>query len=231
MTGPADSQNERKRLRREGWEVLGVLCLTIALIRLCFELRAVKAITPFVSIIVALILLTIPEIHALWRREATQYLDRTWKQFRQSLLWFAITFVILIIPFFIANHYWQDWIFDAHYRFRTLPNIGTLILNQLFLVALPEEYFFRGWLQTRLNRLFPNRWRILGVPLGYSWILTAALFSIAHTLIHYQWWHFSIIFSALLFGWLREKTGSISAATLWHCFGNIIIFWVNRSYL
>ena len=99
------------------------------------------------------------------------------------------------------------------------------------MVALPEEFFFRGYFQSTLNRVWPTRWRFLGASFGPALPITALVFAVAHSVIALQWWHFSIVFPALLFGWLREKTGSITAPILWHGAANIFMVWFLRSYV
>ncbi|HPQ81946.1 MAG TPA: CPBP family glutamic-type intramembrane protease, partial [bacterium] len=43
--------------------------------------------------------------------------------------------------------------------------------------------------------------------------------------------HFSIFFPALVFGYLRERTGSITAPALFHAASNILMDWIARSYI
>src|SRR3990167_7751116 len=112
-----------------------------------------------------------------------------------------------------------------HFVFFTEP----LLLN-LLVVALPEEFYFRGFLQSRFNQLWPAKWRLLGAELGWGWIVTAVIFAFAHSVLNLQWWHFSIFFPALLFGYLRERTNSLTAPILFHTFSNCFMNWFAKSY-
>ena len=113
----------------------------------------------------------------------------------------------------------------------SFPDIGRVIFYQLLLIALPEEFYFRGYVQPALNAIFRPRWNILGVQLGWSWILTAVIFAIAHSIITYQWWHFAIFFPGLVFGWLKERTGALTAPIFFHAAANIFMNWFARSYV
>ena len=47
---------------------------------------------------------------------------------------------------------------------------------QLVVVALPEELFFRGYVQGRLEEAWPPTRTLFGARVGLAWIVTAALF-------------------------------------------------------
>ena len=85
-------------------------------------------------------------------------------------------------------------------------------MDELFVTALPEEFFYRGYLQARLSDVWPGRcarrWACWWDR--RSW-LTAALFALGHLAI-FQGWRLAVFFPALLFGWLRERTGTIVGA-------------------
>lgn len=211
-------------------ETLAILFGVIALVRGLYVLRGVEAWQPYIPVAVAAILVYVPIIHASWRHEPVDYIDRSRRQFWQSLQWFFIAVVLVMPPFFVANHFWQHWVMKQVYIPNAMPPLGAVLLDQLFLVALPEEIFFRGWLQNRCNRLLKRSWNILGVRIGWGLPLTALIFAASHSVIHYQWWHFSIFFPALLFGWLRERTNSVIAPTLFHALSNITSLWIVVNY-
>ena len=103
-------------------------------------------------------------------------------------------------------------------------------LTHLLLVALPEEYFYRGYLQTRFNDLFGGGHS--DTPrtfLGFSranW-LTSALFALGHVLVpvagSFSLARAAVFFPSLLFGWLRERTGSIIAPVVFHAAANMMV--------
>lgn len=208
-----------------------VLLVIIGLARLAHELGALAWFKPYVAVSVAIFLVYVALIHARLRKEPIDYLDRSVAAWLKSLQWFFGITVLIIPLFLIANHFWQDWVVRTVLIPHAISDLGSVVVYHLFLVAFPEELFFRGWLQNRLNAIATRPWKIFGVPLGWSWLVTALLFAFAHSLIAFQWWHFSIFFPALVFGWLREKTGSITAPILFHALSNLAAEWIAISYV
>jgi membrane protease YdiL (CAAX protease family) len=105
---------------------------------------------------------------------------------------------------------------------RLPPGYGwSNVVDEVFVTALPEEFFYRGWLQTRLKRVWPGGARIAGVLVGPAFLLTAALFAVGHLAI-FRASRLAVFFPALLFGWLRERTGTVVGSTLFHAACNIL---------
>ena len=93
---------------------------------------------------------------------------------------------------------------------------------QLLVVALPEELFYRGWMQTTLRRGEGRTLRVLGAGLGPGFLATQALFAAGH-LASFQPWRLGTFFPGLLFGWLRERTGGLAAPVILHALSNLFI--------
>lgn len=93
---------------------------------------------------------------------------------------------------------------------------------QFVLVALPEEVFFRGYLQTNLDRIFGTPRSVGGAPVGLGWPLQAVVFAFAHLLGSpaFRW---DVLAFGLLAGWLRARSGSIAAGVAYHGAGNAIV--------
>lgn len=68
-------------------------------------------------------------------------------------------------------------VFNLEYEVSLPPNLLAELVGQLYLVGLPEEVFYRGYLQTRLGA-----W--LGGRAGY--LLSATIFGLAHVLDRVQ---------------------------------------------
>jgi membrane protease YdiL (CAAX protease family) len=101
---------------------------------------------------------------------------------------------------------------------------------QLLVVALPEELFYRGWLQTAWARLAPGRGlTVLGARLGAGFFATQALFAAGH-LVSGQPWRLATFFPGLLFGWLRARTGSVVAPVVAHALSNLLLLTLERSF-
>ncbi|MCB9534790.1 MAG: CPBP family intramembrane metalloprotease [Myxococcales bacterium] len=106
-----------------------------------------------------------------------------------------------------------------------------LILVQLLLVALPEEVFYRGYLQTRLDAVVGTERRVLGVPVNVaSVIATSALFAIGHIVTVPSPHRLAVFFPSLLFGWMRRAGGGIAAPVLFHAACNLLVDVVSRLY-
>ncbi len=95
--------------------------------------------------------------------------------------------------------------------------------TQLVLVAIPEEWFFRGYLQKRLHEAWGARKRILGVELGWGWIVSSAMFALGHLILDPRPERLAVFFPSLLFGYMRARTGSIMAGAIFHALCNVWI--------
>lgn len=211
-------------------QTLIVWLSTMLAIRLIHELSRVPVFREYVMLGTALTLIYVP-VWILWRRkERVDFFETSFIQLLSSLGWFLLLAVAIFPLVEIANRFYQGRFFHLHYVGGNYRGLANTALFQLLLVALPEEFFFRGYMQVQLNRIWPKKWRLLGVPIGRSLFVTSLIFAFSHSLIHQQWWHFSIFFPALAFGWLREKTGAITASVLFHALCNIYSYWVMLNY-
>lgn len=99
-----------------------------------------------------------------------------------------------------------------------------LVLVQLLLVALPEEVFYRGYLQTRLDQLVGRDRRVLGVDVNVaSLLITSALFAVGHYATIPAPARLAVFFPSLLFGWMRRATGGVAAPVVYHAACNILV--------
>lgn len=211
-----------------------IAIVTVAVLAVChvlYYLRFIPFINTYLSVIVAFILLYAPIIVLWFRRRRVVFFETNLRHIVGSLKVTLIVSLIIFPAFLIFAHFWQILIIGySKFRSASFPGLPQVIFYQLLLVALPEEFYFRGYVQPALNEVFKPRWNIFGVRLGWSWIVTAAVFAVAHTIITYQWWHFAIFFPGLVFGWLKEKTGAITSPILFHAASNILMNWFARSY-
>ena len=106
-----------------------------------------------------------------------------------------------------------------------------IILVQFLLVALPEEVFYRGYLQTRLDQLFPKETQVLGVSVSVmSIVLTSTLFAIGHYVTIPAPSRLAVFFPSLLFGWMRRATGGIMAPLIFHALCNLFVEFAQLHY-
>jgi hypothetical protein len=104
-----------------------------------------------------------------------------------------------------------------HWR---LPREFLSLLAGNAAVAVAEEFFYRGYLQERLERAWGRPWRIAGAQLGPGWLLATALFALGH-LVDPAPWRLGTFFPGLLFGWMRARTGTIAGAAVFHFLSNV----------
>lgn len=100
------------------------------------------------------------------------------------------------------------------------------IVWQFFFSGFGEEFVWRGYIQSRLNQAFGRPMRLFGVQFGVGLIIASLLFGHLHAFNTYDpaigfasmsWgWALFTAFSGLLFGILREKTGSLLAPGIAH---------------
>jgi membrane protease YdiL (CAAX protease family) len=141
----------------------------------------------------------------------------------------VLPLVLLVFPLFWVGYriYWRT---RAGFDFKLPDAPFDVVAGQFVVIALPEEAFFRGYLQTELERAWPRKVRILGAELGLGWIVSAALFAVGHYLTIRNPSRLAVFFPALLFGWLRAKTGGVGAGVVFHALCNLFAALLGRGY-
>lgn len=95
------------------------------------------------------------------------------------------------------------------------PQHLSYFFAMLLLTALPEEWFFRGYLYNRLlSRPGATGWK--------SNLITSVAFTALHLVANPGILAFLVLFPSLLFGWVYQKTGSIYLVILLHALSNLI---------
>ncbi|MFI5307513.1 MAG: myxosortase MrtC [Polyangiales bacterium] len=155
---------------------------------------------------------TLTDLAAALRRAAPLAL-------REAL--FALGLAMVIFPPFTLGFY--VWHAPQHaFHLRAPEDVGSYLLAQLSLVALPEEALFRGYFQGRLSEIFDRRMRVLGASVCVPALLSqAALFALIHFAVTVAPERLAVFFPALVFGWLRERRGGIGAAIVFHALCNL----------
>ncbi len=98
-----------------------------------------------------------------------------------------------------------------------------MLLTHLVAVAIPEEVFFRGYLQTRFDELWPPQLRLLGARVGPALVVASAMFALTHWVGNWNPGRLAVFFPALLFGWLRARTDSVGAPAVVHALSNVLL--------
>lgn len=129
---------------------------------------------------------------------------------------------IVFIPYVIGHALLAHWWLGTSFRFRLPPDLLRSTADQVLLIALPEEFFFRGYLQTQLDQVWNRPYRLLGADWGIGLPLAAALFAVCHVPFGGPA-RLIVFFPGLLYGWLRERTGTIAVPMLYHAFSNLLM--------
>ena len=137
---------------------------------------------------------------------------------------------IVIIPWLFCYHGYQTFFFDSSPGRGIRPDVLVIVLYHLFYVAIPEEFFYRGYFQTRLNEVFPKNKMIFGVPMGWGAVIATLFFAFGHSLVSLQWWHFATFFPGMVFAWMREKTGGVISGAFFHALCNIAVALMDYHY-
>jgi membrane protease YdiL (CAAX protease family) len=101
---------------------------------------------------------------------------------------------------------------------------GTTVAAVLF-AAVFEELVFRGVLLALLDRALPQRWRVAGAYIGWGGIVLTVSFVALHGLR--PGLLLGVLPAALLYLWLRERTGSLLAPIAAHLAWNVSVLLVH----
>jgi len=153
---------------------------------------------------------------------------RILKETAISIAWVLLLVAIVFPPFWFGfKLFWHARMpFVLVFPKSPLEDIA----GQLLVVALPEEAFFRGYLQTELDDIWGRKIRFLGADLGMGWFISAIIFAVGHFLTTPSPARLAVFFPALLFGWLRARTGGIGAGVLFHALCNLFSALLARGY-
>jgi membrane protease YdiL (CAAX protease family) len=139
--------------------------------------------------------------------------------------WALVLALVCFLPFFAGFQAWAHWVWHTHHGV-VLPSfagrLGSEVAAQLLIVALPEEAFYRGYLQTRLDDAFPPRVSFLGATVGPSILATSAIFALGHYATIHDPARLAVFFPSLAFGWLRARTGGVGAPVVFHALCNLL---------
>jgi len=207
-------------------EVTSVYLVVIGICRTLFSLRSVPLIAHTLPLWAAGLFLYIPLLLLFMHRQRPEPWGISWRNPRMSLKLVLLLSLLFLPAFLFFFHCYQSlWLHVKPAPLRIPAGWALMLVYHLLCVAFPEEVFYRGYMQSRLNEAFTGRITVLGAPLGLGWIYTAVLFAIGHFLIDFRPDTLGTLFPGLVFGWLRERTGSIVAPTLFHalCNGTVLL--------
>lgn len=148
---------------------------------------------------------------------------------------FALLVALVVFPPFVVGFYlyteppqpfaWGNVLGSAP----QLAAWAEMLLAQLVMVALPEEAFFRGYVQTRLAGATHATDPRLRAPAAL--VAQAALFAVVHLASVLHVLRLAVFFPALLFGWIRARRGGIGASLVFHALCNLLSEVLTRGWL
>jgi membrane protease YdiL (CAAX protease family) len=145
----------------------------------------------------------------------------------------VVLFAALIVfpPYYVGYVWWWQPREDFTLRFAGSMSEGlTEVVGQWLMVGIPEEMFYRGYLQTEFDDRSERRFRVLGVELGPGVLWASVIFAVGHYLTVPHPARLAVFFPSLLFGFLRNKTGGIGATALFHALCNLFALLLGRSF-
>ncbi|HYQ01251.1 MAG TPA: MrtC family glutamic-type intramembrane protease [Polyangiaceae bacterium] len=146
----------------------------------------------------------------------------------RALLWALGAALIFLPPFWLGFLWW--WGIQVPFHAPPLHTLGSDLSGQLLVIALPEEAFYRGYLQSALDEVYQPRWRILGAKLGPGLLLSSALFALGHLCTEFNAARLAVFFPSLVFGYLRARTRGVGAGLVFHALCNLFASYLSQSY-
>lgn len=151
------------------------------------------------------------------KKSPTEY-GVSWGTGFRGLLEILAVSVAVTIPFYVAFfHFFPiKWSVSL-----SLPkDIAYIAVVQFLAIALPEEFFFRGFVQSELEGAARKKIKILGAELGWGWAITCLIFGVGHVIVQATPIRAAVIFPSLLFGWARVRTKSVLHPAIMHTLFN-----------
>jgi membrane protease YdiL (CAAX protease family) len=104
------------------------------------------------------------------------------------------------------------------------------LVYQLTAPGFAEELFYRGVVQPRLNEILGRPWNLLGAQVGWGWVITSIIFWAPHAFrvdrsmhLSFYWPTLSMqLFAGFVYGWIRERAGSVLPPILTHNLVNVV---------
>ena len=146
----------------------------------------------------------------------------------RALAWALGAALVVLPPFWFG--WLAFWKPESGFHPASLRGLADDALGQWLVIALPEEAFYRGYLQTALDDAWRARVRLLGAEVGPSLLVTSAIFAAGHLATELDANRLAVFFPALLFGWLRARTGGVGASIALHALCNLFASYLARSY-
>lgn len=194
--------------------------LTTGVLKL-MDISGISIFKNYLWFFAALMFLYIPALYTARKRDTSINEITKIKMLKKNLL-LCFSISLIIFPFYTIGFYiFHSLMLGKRFLLHPPPNFISAILFHIFFAALPEETFYRGFIQELINRDMGKRWRIFKISFGPSIFLTSFLFAIGHYILIPHPFRLAVFFPSLLFGLMKEKDDNITLPFLFHAIANI----------
>ena len=206
--------------------------VTLGMARAFYDVRILQGFIPAIFLYAPLVVLVLrkqkPEDYGLSLLNWTGAVKDT-----------CLLCVLFFPPFFISYAAYQSQAFHARFVFALPSDLPQWSLYQVLLVALPEEFFYRGYLQSMLSTAYGKPYRFLGARWGAGLLMANLLFALGHVIFDLNPLRFNVFFPGLLFGWLSERGAAsgeksgpgLAGPVLFHALCNIFVKVLESSFV
>jgi membrane protease YdiL (CAAX protease family) len=145
-------------------------------------------------------------------------------RFRPPSWWTHLRLGALLLFCYAALHAWfVTTVLGQSFLPRPLPDPTQLAIElvaEVMAIGIPEEAFFRGYLQKRWDLALGRPWTVFAASVGPGLLVQSAVFATCH-LATGDVTRLRVFFFALLAGWLRARSDSIAAPAAYHAVANV----------
>lgn len=158
-----------------------------------------------------------------------------WKVLFSDAKLTLIVSLLVFIPYSIFYYFYQYHFATSHgmsltFQLNWGDNFWQFLAINLLIVALPEEVFYRAFLQNKLLQAWPNRTFMFLVPFGRAIIITNIFFALAHFTGDFNLPRLLPFFPGLVFSALTYYSRAIWGTVLLHALCNVLSNVLNSSY-
>jgi len=146
----------------------------------------------------------------------------------RELAFVAALCAVVFPPFWVGWVAW--WAPRSAFHAPPLAPLAEDAIGQFLVIALPEEAFYRGYLQTSLDEKWPPKWSLLGTSVGPALVVTSLVFALGHVATELHASRLAVFFPSLLFGFIRTRRGSVGTAAAFHALCNLFAAYLARGY-
>lgn len=201
----------------------------ILVIIIIFVVNKLTPLRGYLDIVAAILFLYIPIIFLFIKKQHPVYYGISKKGALTSIKR-AILLASLIFPLYTLCFYlYMRYMFRLGMSFSMIKllhqhQLFLFLLNNLLMVAIPEEFFYRGYLQSELRKCDRKSIRLAGIKIGLSFISVNTMFALGHLILIPEISRLAVFFPGLIFSWLREKDDNIAGSILFHWLSNTLSF-------